>query len=45
MIAIFFVFFALCVAYVRWCERIIGTDEPVGDLTVREESAGELVRR
>ena len=45
MIAIFLVFFAVCVAYVRWCERIIGPDETVGDVTVRDEPAGELVRR
>jgi hypothetical protein len=22
-------FFALCVIYIRWCDRIIGSDEPV----------------
>jgi hypothetical protein len=26
VVAIIAVFFALCVAYVRWCDRIIGPD-------------------
>ena len=27
-VAIFVLFTALCIAYVSWCDRIIGTDEP-----------------
>ena len=28
-VAIFVLFTALCVAYVSWCDRIIGADEPI----------------
>ncbi len=33
-IAIALAFFALCALYVRWCDRIIGTDEVVVVSTV-----------
>jgi hypothetical protein len=39
MLLLIMAFFAVCIAYVRWCDRIIGPD-PV-DLT-DEEPAGEV---
>ncbi len=27
-VAIFLAFTALCIAYIAWCDRIIGPDEP-----------------
>jgi hypothetical protein len=38
VLAIIAVFFALCVAYVRWCDRIIGPDP--ADLG--EDDAGDV---
>ncbi len=40
VVAIIVVFFALCVAYVRWCDQIIGPD-PDGLGEVDEVGAGE----
>jgi hypothetical protein len=31
LIAALLAFIALCVAYVGWCDRIIGPDEPASD--------------
>ncbi len=39
-------FFALCVVYIRWCDRIIGTDEFVpAELDVREPTPIRACRR
>lgn len=34
-VAVLCAFFALCVGYIRWCDRIIGSDGDV-DLTITE---------
>ncbi len=41
VVAIIAVFFALCVAYVRWCDHIIGPDpDGLRDGDVDDELAG-----
>ena len=35
-----FVFFGICVAYVQWCDRIVGPDEFAPEVTT---TAGEFV--
>ena len=40
VLAVITAFFALCVAYVWWCDRIIGPDPDVSD----DHAVGELVR-
>ncbi len=38
-------FFALCVSYVRWCDRIIGRDpSPVDETAEASSDERELVR-
>ena len=39
LIAVMLGFIALCVAYISWCDRIIGPDDVSGDLAVTDESA------
>jgi hypothetical protein len=39
VIAIVIGFFALCVAYVRWCERIIGPDPDLDELVADADPA------
>jgi hypothetical protein len=44
VVAIIAVFFALCVAYVRWCDRIIGPDpDDLRDEDVDESTADGIV--
>jgi hypothetical protein len=44
VVAIIAVFFALCVAYVRWCDRIIGPDpDDLRDDDVDEPTAEGVV--
>ena len=33
-VAVICAFFALCVVYIRWCDRIVGPDEFTVDTTV-----------
>ena len=40
-VAVICAFFALCVVYIRWCDRIIGSDD-ASDLRETDESVGEL---
>jgi hypothetical protein len=43
VVAIIAVFFALCVAYVRWCDRIIGPDpDDLRDHDVDEPTAEDV---
>lgn len=37
-------FFALCVSYVRWCDRIIGPDPSPADEATDEPAAAEASR-
>ena len=41
MIAIMVGFIALCVAYTRWCDSIIGRDDPQSD---PQSDSGRVVR-
>jgi hypothetical protein len=33
LVAILVAFIGLCIAYVAWCDRIIGADDPAGQTT------------
>ena len=38
-VSIFVAFTALCVAYISWCDRIIGPDDAVAPTAVNDASA------
>lgn len=42
LVALIVAFIAICVAYVSWCSRIIGTDDAVGDAPVRQANERDL---